>query len=479
MIFNSFEFIFLFLPVAFIVYFILSKFHFTMAKLWLVLASLFFYAWWNPSYLPIILASLLVNFAISKYLENEKNQFRKLILTIGILLNVTLLGFFKYFDFLVTNINTLFFTNISLLHLLLPLAISFYTFQQIAFLVDSYRLETKHYTFINYSLFVTFFPQLIAGPIVQHNEVMDQFENTNNKMLNYKNIAIGIFVFAIGMFKKVAIADQFAVFANDGYRAHESLTLIDAWITSLSYTFQLYFDFSGYSDMAIGLALLFNIRLPKNFNSPYKALNIQDFWHRWHMTLSKFLTKYIYIPLGGNRKGPTRTYINIFIIFFISGVWHGAGWTFILWGICHGLASIVNRYWKRAGFTMNKFFAWFITFQFVNATWVLFRAPSLEVATNVLQAMVGLNGVAIPQQLQEVLNIDLGLPIYTYTLTESVIVTLMMLLVALLIAVFAKNSLELSERMKPNFATAIFCSTLFIYTLFKIQQVSEFLYFNF
>ena len=197
------------------------------------------------------------------------------------------------------------------------------------------------------------------------------------------------------------------------------------------------------------------------------------------MTLSKFLTKYIYIPLGGNRKGPTRTYINIFIIFFISGVWHGAGWTFILWGICHGLASIVNRYWKRAGFTMNKFFAWFITFQFVNATWVLFRAPSLEVATNVLQAMVGLNGVAIPQQLQEVLNIDLGLPIYTYTLTESVIVTLMMLLVGLLIAVFAKNSLELSERMKPNFATAIFCSTLFIYTLFKIQQVSEFLYFNF
>ena len=479
MIFNSFEFIFLFLPIAFIVYFILNKFHFTVSKVWLLLASLFFYSWWNPAYLPIILASLFVNFFISRYLGNEKNAYRKWALTIGIALNVALLGFFKYFDFLVTNINTIFLTNISLLHLLLPLAISFYTFQQIAYLVDSYRLETKHYTFINYSLFVTFFPQLIAGPIVQHNEVMDQFEDKNNRKLNLKNIALGLFIFAIGMFKKVAIADQFAVFANNGYRMSESLTFVDAWITSLSYTVQLYFDFSGYSDMAIGLALLFNIRLPRNFNSPYKALNIQDFWHRWHITLSKFLTKYIYIPLGGNRKGPIRTYINILLIFFISGIWHGAGWTFILWGICHGLASVVNRYWIRAGFTMNKVLAWFITFQFVNATWVLFRAPSLDVAGNVLKAMIGLNGIAIPQQLQEVFNTNFGLPVYTHTLTESLLVTLLMLVIALLIAVFAKNSLQLGEKLKPNFTNALFCSGLLIYTLFKIQQVSEFLYFNF
>ena len=383
MIFNSFEFLFLFLPVVFILFYLLNKLNFTFSKLWLLFASLFFYGYWNPSYLPLILSSLVINYIVGTLLGKERVTWKKPLLTIGILFNVGLLGYYKYYDFFVTNIKLVLPVDWPVLNLLLPLAISFYTFQQIAYLVDSYRQETKGYSFLNYGLFVTFFPQLIAGPIVQHNDVMGQFEDKKNRLLNYKNLSMGLFIFSIGMFKKVAIADYFANFANAGYRLHESLSFLDAWITSLSYSIQLYFDFSGYSDMAIGLALLFNIRLPQNFNSPYKALSIQDFWRRWHITLSRFLTTYIYIPLGGNRKGPVRTYINVFLIFLISGIWHGAGWTFVLWGISHGVASVINRLWSRAGYRMNKLLAWFITFQFVNAAWVLFRAPTIDVALNV------------------------------------------------------------------------------------------------
>ena len=479
MIFNSFEFIFLFLPLTFIIYFLVSKYNYNFAKAWMLFASLFFYSWWNPKYLPIILGSLLVNFLISRYIVKEQNSYRRTVLTIGILFNVLLLGFFKYFDFLISNVNLVFSSSIPLLHLLLPLAISFYTFQQIAYLVDSYRLETKHYKFLDYSIFVTFFPQLIAGPIVQHYDVMDQFANKENRKINYKNIALGLFVFSIGMFKKVAIADTFAVYANHGYNMSATLNIIDAWITSLSYTFQLYFDFSGYSDMAIGLALLFNITLPKNFNSPYKALDIQDFWRRWHITLSNFLTKYLYIPLGGNRKGSTRTYLNIFIIFLVSGIWHGAGWTFVLWGVAHGIAMMINRYWRNAGFSLNKVVAWFITFQFVNAAWVLFRAPSFDVALNVYKGMLGFNGIAIPDQLSNLLNTSLDIPVYTFTFSTSFVMIALLLVLALCISVFMKNSLQLRDSFKPNFMTAVFCSALFLYAVFQIQEVTEFLYFNF
>ena len=290
---------------------------------------------------------------------------------------------------------------------------------------------------------------------------------------------MGLFIFSIGMFKKVAIADYFANFANAGYRLHESLSFLDAWITSLSYSIQLYFDFSGYSDMAIGLALLFNIRLPQNFNSPYKALSIQDFWRRWHITLSRFLTTYIYIPLGGNRKGPVRTYINVFLIFLISGIWHGAGWTFVLWGISHGVASVINRLWSRAGYRMNKLLAWFITFQFVNAAWVLFRAPTIDVALNVYKAMAGLNGFAVPEQIQGLVPTSINLPVYTFTLSENFLYTSALCIGALLLAFLARNSMELTSRMKSNLPTSFFCAGMLLYTIFKIQQVSEFLYFNF
>ncbi|UUZ90772.1 MBOAT family protein [Paenibacillus sp. P25] len=403
MLFNSFEFIFVFLPIVFIVYFFLNKMRLILAsKAWLAVSSLFFYSWWNIAYLPLLLVSLLFNYVTASILANE--QFRlnkKMILAAGIIFNVGLLGYFKYCDFFIANINASLPANIKLLNLALPLGISFITFQKIAYLVDVYKKETKEYGFLNYVLFVTFFPQLIAGPIVHHKEILPQFKKLQNKVINYKNMSLGIFIFSIGLFKKVALADTFAVWATQGFDRSNTLTFFEGWITSLSYTFQLYFDFSGYTDMAVGAALLFNIVLPVNFNSPYKALDIQDFWRRWHITLGRFLTQYIYIPLGGNRSGPKRTYINIMIIFLISGFWHGAGWTFIFWGLLHGLATVINRYWKSLGLKLNKVAAWFITFQFVNVAWVFFRAETWEDAMKVLKGMSGINGFMLCRNILE------------------------------------------------------------------------------
>lgn len=307
MLFNSFEFIFLFLPTTFFIYFYLqSKRLITAGKGFLVFSSLFFYSWWNIAYLPLILISMLFNYVIGNSLNENSLKIKvskKSILFFGISVNLILLGYFKYYDFFIMGVNILFDTNIGFLHLMLPLAISFFTFQQIAYLVDSYRGETKEYDFLNYALFVTFFPQLIAGPIVHHKEVMPQFASKYNFIMKHKNITLGLFIFSIGLFKKVIIADSLSIMANNGFTSSAFLNTAEAWITSLSYTLQLYFDFSGYTDMAIGLSLLFNIKLPINFNTPYKATNIQDFWRRWHITLSRFLRDYIYIPLGGNRGG--------------------------------------------------------------------------------------------------------------------------------------------------------------------------------
>lgn len=481
MLFNSFEFIFVFLPILFIGYYLVNKLNFTLSKIWLLVGSLFFYSWWNPIYLPLILSSIFFNYWIGTCLGHIKSKRnRQITLTIGLAFNVFLLGYFKYYDFFVANLNNAFSTDFNLLNLVLPLAISFFTFQQIGYLVDSYRLETKGYRFFDYALFVSFFPQLIAGPIVHHRAVMSQFENAKNKTIDYKNLSLGLFVFALGLFKKVGIADTFAIWATEGYAVSEQLTLVDGWVTSLSYTLQLYFDFSGYSDMAIGLALLFNIQLPINFNSPYKALSIQDFWRRWHITLSSFLTAYIYIPLGGSRKGIRRTYLHILIVFFISGFWHGAGWTFVLWGVAHGLASVLYRWWSIHGFTLPKVIAWFITFQFINLTWVLFRAPDFQVALNVMKAMFGLNGFGASGQFVsemifsqlDTLNIE-ALPISHAWL---IVITVM---VFFLMSIFAKNSNELRNQFKPTIYHALFTTLLIVYSVFQLQKVSEFLYFNF
>ena len=477
MLFNSPVFIFAFLPIIFFVYFWLNHKRLSeAAKAFLVVASLFFYGWWNPAYLPLILVSMVFNFTIGSYLSrnlgnaNLKKQISpKTLLIIGICANVALLGYFKYADFFILNANFIFGTEFEFLKLTLPLAISFFTFQQIAYLVDSYKGETKEYDFLSYALFVSFFPQLIAGPIVHHKEMMPQFAKIRNKVKNYNNILLGLFIFSMGLFKKVVIADTFAVYATQGFDKMEVLEFFTAWQTSLSYTFQLYFDFSGYCDMAIGAALLFNIRLPINFNSPYKATDIQDFWRRWHITLGRFLRDYIYIPLGGNRGGLSRTCLNLFATFLIGGIWHGAGWTFVFWGFLHGVALVIHRLWSLTKIKLPKILAWIITFNFVNFAWVFFRANSFDDAIKVLKGMVGVNGVNF-----SIIQIFIN---ETYTHTKTML--FYDILVFILILAF-KNSLIFAEN-KNQLSYALYFSFLFFIGIFfmLMGKYSEFIYFNF
>ena len=493
MLFNSYEFIFAFLPITFFIYFYLNSKRLTVAsKGFLVFASLFFYSWWNIAYLPLILISMLFNYVVGNSLakssdENKKGLnksfSKKSILIFGIIANLSLLGYFKYADFFIENFNLVASSNVNLLNLVLPLAISFFTFQQIAYLVDSYRGETKEYDFLNYALFVTFFPQLIAGPIVHHKEMMPQFASTWNMVKNYKNIALGLFIFSIGLFKKVVIADTFATWATAGFDNAQTLNLIEAWATSLSYTFQLYFDFSGYTDMAIGIALLFNIKLPINFNSPYKATNIQDFWRRWHITLSRFLRDYVYIPLGGNKISSFRTYSNLLATFVIGGLWHGAGWTFVFWGFLHGMALVIHRVWSNLGFKMWTWLAWLITFNFVNIAWVFFRAKEWEDAIKVLSSMFSLDNVVLPEKyfkfLAEYNEVYFSFgTVYTNIVGESK--TTIFILVGFIIVLVFKNSIDFREIFyKKSYSLTLISIVMVYYCLSNISKYTEFLYFNF
>jgi alginate O-acetyltransferase complex protein AlgI len=486
MLFNSVEFIFIFLPIVFLLYFfLLNKRLVIGAKGLLVFTSLFFYSWWNIAYLPIILSSMLFNYIVGNSLNDNFSRVKiskKLLLGIGIAANLSLLGYFKYADFFINNLNLAFDSNVDLLHLALPLAISFFTFQQIAYLVDSYREETKEYDFLNYALFVTFFPQLIAGPIVHHKEMMPQFASKWNLVKNYKNIALGMFIFSMGLFKKVVIADTFAQWATNGFDRAETLSLLEGWATSLSYTFQLYFDFSGYTDMAIGAALLFNIKLPINFNSPYKARDIQDFWRRWHITLSRFLRDYIYIPLGGNRHGSFATYNNLMITFIIGGLWHGAGWTFVFWGFLHGMALVVHRIWKQLGFSMHAVLAWLITFNFINIAWVFFRAKEWDDAIKVLKAMVGLRGVEFSEKYAQKLVFlkEYGVEFTPWLHHISGNKSFTWIFIAVIVVLVFKNSNQIiHEKFKPNIWYLSFSILLFFYAVSMLNRVSEFLYFNF
>lgn len=409
MLFSSYEFIFAFLPVTLLVYFWLNGRRLVVAgKFWLVLSSLFFYGWWNPVYVPLILLSMGVNFVLGRELGLRRMRDGAAsspgLLSLGVGLNLALLAYFKYADFFVANANALFGGDFPLPGVVLPLAISFFTFQQIAYLVDCHREGGREYDPLGYALFVCFFPQLIAGPIVHHREMMPQFASPMSLAPRYRNIALGLFIFSAGLFKKVVVADSFSPWVGAGFESTAPLNFFEAWVTSLAYTFQIYFDFSGYTDMAIGCALLFNIHLPINFNSPYKATDIRDFWRRWHMTLSRFLRDYVYVPLGGNRDGRWRTLTNLFATFLLGGLWHGASWMFVIWGALHGLAMAVHRLWSEAGGRMPAWLAWLLTFNFVNVTWVFFRAHDLDAALNVLRGMAGLQGVVLPGSLAGLLS---------------------------------------------------------------------------
>jgi len=420
---------------------------------------------------------MIVNYFIGTALSKGDYQARnwlvsrKSILIYGIIFNLGLLGYYKYADFFIKNANFIFGADIHLLRLVLPLAISFFTFQQIAYLVDSYQDRSGKYNFINFALFVSFFPQLISGPIVHHKEMMPQFRMTKNKYVNYKNLSTGIFIFFLGLFKKVIIADTLAVVAANGLDNMAALTFAQAWISSLSYTCQLYFDFSGYTDMAIGTAYMFNIVLPLNFNSPYKALNIQDFWRRWHMTLSRWLRDYLYIPLGGNKKGNIRTYINLFATFLLGGLWHGAGWTFIAWGAMHGLGTAIHKFWQNLGIRLPKPAAWLMTFMFVHFAWVFFRATSFKDAVKVLKSMFAFNTINTISFLDELKALN-------FEKTIETVFSFTILLIALVVSIRFKNSNELRPNLNFRYLMCVALLTVSGF-IFLNGNISEFLYFNF
>lgn len=394
------------------IFFYLGKINNMLAAGWLAAASLFFYGWWNPGYVGLLLVSVIFNYTLGMWIAKARVQqkilARKHLLVFAVSVNLLLLSYYKYANFFLTSIDYLVDTQWSFDNILLPLGISFFTFTQIAFLVDTYRGEVKEYNFAHYGLFVTYFPHLIAGPVLHHKEMMPQFALRSTYTLHLENIAIGLSFFAIGLFKKVVLADGVSPYVTPvfAYHANEVVTFPVAWGGVLAYTFQLYFDFSGYSDMAIGLSYLIGVKLPLNFDSPYKAINIVDFWRRWHMTLSRFLRDYLYIPLGGNKKGKMRRYINLMVTMLLGGLWHGAGWTFVIWGGLHGVYLVINHGWsafrKALGQRMENPTWWgrvsgrFITFVAVVVAWVFFRADNIDIAFALLKSMAGLNGMTLP-----------------------------------------------------------------------------------
>lgn len=475
MLFNSYAFILFFFPIVIAGYFFLNKLKWHRpAVLFLFLASLYFYGYWNPIYLPLILISIFANYYIGTLLNKRYHAQKKLWLIGGIVFNVGLLAYYKYSDFFISNINYISSANISLLKVILPLGISFFTFTQIAFLVDAYQGKVKESNLLNYGLFVTFFPHLLAGPIIHHSEMMPQFSDASNKTVNYRNILIGLMVFSIGLFKKACIADTLAEWVHNGYMRYEYLSSLEAWLLSFCYTLQLYFDFSGYTDMAIGCSLMLNIKLPENFNSPYKAVDIQDFWRRWHMTLSRWLRDYVYIPLGGNRGGEIATHCNLIMTFLIGGFWHGAGWTYIVWGLLHGLAISVHRVWKKVNIQLPKIAGWFITFLFVNFAWIFFRAESLSQAATILKKMFQPLKIEMPHSIKELLYNNI-IPDLTPDHREFFV-----LFALFTIACFAtKNSIELKSGYTGTLKWNVFIAAALALGILSLIRVTTFIYFQF
>ena len=397
MLFHNPVFLFIFLPIVLLLYYYASKYSKFAHEYFLVIAGFFFYAWWNIYLSPLIIISIIVNFYFGNLIKNslEKNS-KKKILIVSIFLNILFLAIFKYADFVIENINYLFKANIGLLNLPFPLAISFFTFQTIAYLVDCYNgIIEKKTRLSQFSLFVIFFPQLIAGPIVKYNHMMAQFDEKNNRLINQQNFYLGLVIILIGLFKKVILADNLTIFVENGFSNSENIEFYESWLTSLSFTFQIYFDFSGYVDMATGIALLFNIRLPTNFNSPYKATSIINFWQKWHITLANFLTNYIYYPWVKSLKEANffKIMTIIFCVFLIAGMWHGPSWLFLIFGALHGLGLITNHIFRKLfDFKLNKYIACFFTFQYVNLTFIFFRSSNLENSISIIKGMMGLNG---------------------------------------------------------------------------------------
>ena len=400
MLFHSPFFLFLFLPVILSLYFLTSKYSKSAYEYILVFAGIFFYAYWDIFLSPIIIGSIIFNYYFSKRIkEIPDDKSKRKLLIIAIIFNIIWLAIFKYTDFIIQNLNILFNSNIDQINLPFPLAISFVTFQTIAHLVDCYNGKIEKNNLVRYSLFIIFFPQLIAGPIVKYRHMMTQFCDDNNRNFNFKNFNLGLIIILIGLFKKIFLADNLAFIVEYGFTNSSSLSFYESWLTSLCFTFQIYFDFSGYIDIATGIALLFNIKLPQNFDSPYKSTSIINFWQRWHITLSHFLTNYIYFPWAKSLKNVNflNTMIITFLVFVIAGFWHGPSWLYVIFGSLHGLGLVVNHTFRRfLNYRMNSLLACFFTFNYVNITFVFFRSKNIEDALNILKGMFGLNGYSYP-----------------------------------------------------------------------------------
>jgi D-alanyl-lipoteichoic acid acyltransferase DltB (MBOAT superfamily) len=522
MLFNSHVFIFLFLPVTLMVYFGLGHYSSRLSAVWLTAASLFFYGWWNPAYVGLLLGSILFNYYVGVALTCEHGRGRdtrkRAIAIFGITGNLLLLGYYKYSNFFISTLDGMIGTSWTLGNIILPLGISFFTFTQITFLVDAFKGEVNENNLVHYSLFVTYFPHLIAGPILHHKEMMPQFGRQSTYRFSYENWAVGLTVFAIGLCKKVILADSIAPYAQVVFEAAskgEMLTFVEAWSGSISYSLQLYFDFSGYSDMAIGLSRLFGVSLPINFYSPYQAVNIIDFWRRWHITLSRFLREYLYIPLGGKRRGGLRRFINLMITMLLGGLWHGAGWTFVIWGGLHGLYIAINLAWHKLrrslGQDLSRSSRWgrgiarTVTFFAVVVAWVFFRANSIDTAVGVFRGMVGLNGIILPKEwlsyagafgrwLSETgISFDM-MPAFKDALRAPI------LIIALTaIAWFLPNTQQVMQKFRPaidiyrgvasevrswlkwepGWEWAVVSALLMMVSIVLIDEVSEFLYFQF
>lgn len=517
MLFNSYPFIFGFLPVTFLVFLILGRYSHYCAAMWLTAASMFFYGYWNPAYLPLLAASISFNYAIGFVLARESDRdrtaFRKFVLTSGVAANLLMLAYYKYAGFLAQAVKDLAGVDLSLAEIVLPLGISFFTFTQIAFLVDVYRGIAREFNFIHYVLFVTYFPHLIAGPVLHHKEMMPQFAQKQIYRLDWENLALGATVFVFGLFKKVVLADGIAIYAKPVFDAVEQGRILssgEAWIGVLAYSAQLYFDFSGYSDMAIGLSRMFGIKLPLNFNSPYKAVNIIDFWRRWHMTLSRFLRDYLYIPLGGSRKGKFRRYLNLMITMLLGGLWHGAGWTFLLWGGLHGLYLVMNHAWHSLRLSrrhdlerssrLGRICGRTVTFIAVVLAWVPFRTESFSAATSLYADMFGMHGykpLGIFDPLAESSGMAAMLDLIPVRITPMWEASLSCALaLAILFTIpntqqvmrYFRVSLEAIEMDRhemldtpwtPSFKWALVISMMGLWAFLDLNRVSEFLYFQF
>jgi alginate O-acetyltransferase complex protein AlgI len=470
MLFNSYAFLFLYLPVVLAGFFMLARWRSSAALTWLALASLYFYGYWDVRYVSLLLASIVINYGLAHGLVTLRDQPHraKALLVTALIFNLALLAYFKYANFFMDNAARALGQSWPLADIALPMGISFFTFTQIAFLVDTYRRKVDRVDFIPYVLFVTYFPHLIAGPILHHGQMMPQFANRAIFQFNKDNFALGIVIFVMGLAKKVLLADTLAEAVDPAFGAAlrgEAVPTVLAWIGALSYSLQLYFDFSGYSDMAIGLALMMNVRLPLNFASPYKAASIIDFWRRWHMTLSQFLRDYLYIAMGGNRHGNLRRYIYLFITMLLGGLWHGASWNFVIWGALHGVFLIGNHGWQvlkpeRSTGRIATLLSTTLTYLCVVIAWVFFRAENMPSAVQVLHSMFS----HMPSS--ELRWSQIREPI-KFILLGSVIVW------------FLPNSQQWLGRFRPGYVVGLVTALLFVACVDRLNLVSEFLYFRF